>query len=919
MDDTTEGRPCRSDNLLEKSDGTADVRLRDSSSTRSGIHKVSLRLSFKSESFKAQSLLARFHSSRKSESGIKGELKAVNSGSGLGITRGWSRQKQGNNFDVSHCVELESENTSASLPDDLNQNSDIVASVCDPVCGINGTGRTESDEPGPEKSISGSISEESAFLPVGGEKVTESWFCTWPGRPRKLKSLRKRLLTSATNNKHNSEIVNVCQNHEHGEENHESSCLLSQSLSTDEHESCLITESLDMKLDTNKLEMCSKTPDLTSGHVSLDAILESLPLVYDPSTKQLCLGTSKKCQNDFSSKRMSNASIHTNCDNDVSPERQKLNLGKEYSDFKGKDVESHIEELLTISDTGEATSLPKSLEIIQEVDENGETLKLIEKLTPQSGNVSGSSSLERGHFESPRNSLQRVGTNNSLSITDASSFSSLSSSNTELSAYSASDSAVCLGSHQSDAGSLRDYILTDIDGKTKKKGITDFLTRNLFSWRHKDGSTSKANDAPSSTSSSPVPSSPVPSSSPGWRIFSRPITRVPRSPDLQVRNSDLEAGSAGLIMENRPTNLPAKTAYEQLKHRQEYQQMVSAAKKKELREAKERKKAQATLQRQEEQLAAAVATWNNEILPKWDTMHSHKKCRELWWQGLPSCVRGKVWKLAIGNDLNITPQLYSIMVQRSVEKLMSLSECGSMVSQEDVTSDCDDLEGTIDLIRLDVSRTFPHLCIFQKGGPYHDPLHNILGAYACYRPDVGYVQGMSFLAATLLLNMDEADAFITFSNLLNRPAHMAFFRMDQPVMCAYYKAFEELLAANLPLIAEHLQTIGVTPDLYVLDWLLTVFARPLPLDAAVRIWDVYLRDGEEFLLRAAIGILKLYETVITNQECTATAAQFLTRLPEDLCAEALFRAIASVRTSAHKRTFSQILQAHMDAAAMTAV
>ncbi|KAK8724054.1 hypothetical protein OTU49_011422, partial [Cherax quadricarinatus] len=130
--------------------------------------------------------------------------------------------------------------------------------------------------------------------------------------------------------------------------------------------------------------------------------------------------------------------------------------------------------------------------------------------------------------------------------------------------------------------------------------------------------TGKTVEETSSTSSSPIPSSPVSSSSPGWRIFSRPVARPPRSPDLQVRNSELEAGSAGLIMENRPTSLPAKTAYEQLKHKQEYQQMVSAAKKKELREAKERKKAQATLQRQEEQLAAAVATWNNEILPKWD-------------------------------------------------------------------------------------------------------------------------------------------------------------------------------------------------------------------------------------------------------------------------------------------------------------
>lgn len=73
-------------------------------------------------------------------------------------------------------------------------------------------------------------------------------------------------------------------------------------------------------------------------------------------------------------------------------------------------------------------------------------------------------------------------------------------------------------------------------------------------------------------------------------------------------------------------------------------------------------------------------------------------------------------------------------------------------------------------------------------------------------------------------------------------------------MCAYYNAFEELLAINLPHLAEHLRNIEVTPDLYILDWLLTVFSRPLPIDAAVRIWDVYLRDGEEFLLRAAIGV-----------------------------------------------------------------
>ena len=55
----------------------------------------------------------------------------------------------------------------------------------------------------------------------------------------------------------------------------------------------------------------------------------------------------------------------------------------------------------------------------------------------------------------------------------------------------------------------------------------------------------------------------------------------------------------------------------------------------------------------------------------------------------------------------------------------------------------------------------------------------MLGAFVCFRPDVGYVQGMSFIAAVLLLNMEPAVAFVAFANLLNQPLHLTFFRLDQ--------------------------------------------------------------------------------------------------------------------------------------------
>lgn len=41
---------------------------------------------------------------------------------------------------------------------------------------------------------------------------------------------------------------------------------------------------------------------------------------------------------------------------------------------------------------------------------------------------------------------------------------------------------------------------------------------------------------------------------------------------------------------------------------------------------------------------------------------------------------------------------------------------------------------------------------------------------------------MSFIAAILILNLEAADAFICFSNLLNRPCHMAFFSLNQSLV-----------------------------------------------------------------------------------------------------------------------------------------
>ena len=119
-----------------------------------------------------------------------------------------------------------------------------------------------------------------------------------------------------------------------------------------------------------------------------------------------------------------------------------------------------------------------------------------------------------------------------------------------------------------------------------------------------------------------------------------------------------------------------------------------------------------------------------KILLQWEISRKQKRTRDMWWQGLSPSVRGQVWKLSIGNDLNVTPELFAIFLERTRHSSDNAGRVG--------------LESSVELIKLDLTRTFPHLGIFQEGGPYHGALDDLLSAYACFRPDIGYVQVFRF-------------------------------------------------------------------------------------------------------------------------------------------------------------------------------
>lgn len=187
-------------------------------------------------------------------------------------------------------------------------------------------------------------------------------------------------------------------------------------------------------------------------------------------------------------------------------------------------------------------------------------------------------------------------------------------------------------------------------------------------------------------------------------------------------------------------------------------------------------------------------------------------------------MRGKAWFLATGNPSAITKDLFEIMSTRGFtlktllkeqsqyeQQLLeaglpvpdpsclkytypatqeqekqdslpnpqaiytSLSKCRKKLSMLiSLSPSALAKERSILIIDTDLPRTFPHLASLKQ---MQAPLQKVLHAFTMYRPDIGYVQGMSYVAAMLYLHnsQNEVQTFISFCALMTKFPLLCFY------------------------------------------------------------------------------------------------------------------------------------------------
>ncbi|RYN19588.1 hypothetical protein AA0115_g10698 [Alternaria tenuissima] len=309
------------------------------------------------------------------------------------------------------------------------------------------------------------------------------------------------------------------------------------------------------------------------------------------------------------------------------------------------------------------------------------------------------------------------------------------------------------------------------------------------------------------------------------------------------------------LSRTRPSWLPPKNPKEEKKHLKEYQRMLARI------EEAERLEAQRA---QEEAIAREKASrikaeyWSSLLLPNWATEMTNPELRashrKMWWNGIPPRLRGQVWQMAIGNDLEVTEATYNIALEKARKEVK--------------THGHEALGGRYVYIVESTQAVFPVLKMFsartsqeaEDEQPLHRDLVDVCLAYSMYRPDIPHSKfDIHHIAALLLLNQGAPQAFITLCNLLNRPLPLSFLIHDQNAIHAAYSTTLHVLSKKAPSLAQRLETLRVEPRDYLFHTLGSLFCGRLGVEHAARIMDIYTIEGDKNLPRAAVAILSILE------------------------------------------------------------
>lgn len=228
-------------------------------------------------------------------------------------------------------------------------------------------------------------------------------------------------------------------------------------------------------------------------------------------------------------------------------------------------------------------------------------------------------------------------------------------------------------------------------------------------------------------------------------------------------------------------------------------------------------------------------------------------------KGIPNDQRGRAWYYLIEGDLakEEYPDLDNILEDpchyyHAFDHVKLKGKMSSRIKED---------------ISRDLNRTFPRHRMFmshtEEGDRGRLHLAKVLECYATIDPEVGYCQGMCFVAALFLVYMPSPDvAFHAFVQCMRKQSEHRLRDMYLPLMIEPQKVlyiFSKLGEKHLVKIFAHMNRQGVEASMYATEWFMTMFCRCFSFDFVGLVMDVFLTEGYKIIYRVALALLQNIE------------------------------------------------------------
>ncbi|XP_077200094.1 TBC1 domain family member 4 isoform X2 [Paroedura picta] len=246
--------------------------------------------------------------------------------------------------------------------------------------------------------------------------------------------------------------------------------------------------------------------------------------------------------------------------------------------------------------------------------------------------------------------------------------------------------------------------------------------------------------------------------------------------------------------------------------------------------------------------------------------------------GVPKSRRGEIWQF--------------LAVQHRVRHRLSNKQQPPDISYKELLKQ---LTTQQHAILVDLGRTFPtHPYFSAQLGAGQLSLFNLLKAYSLLDKEVGYCQGISFVAGVLLLHMSEEQAFEMLKFLMYDLGFRKQYRPDMMSLQIQMYQLSRLLHDYHRDLYNHLEENEISPSLYAAPWFLTLLASQFPLGFVARVFDIIFLQGTEVIFKVALSLLSSQETQIMMCETFENIVEFLKNTLPDMTKPQMEKIITQV-------------------------